>query len=135
MHGTWKTTGGGGDLSGLLVAAVLVVIAAAAVMAVMEFIVLIAGILGVLLVLAAAGLAWYLHGQPARKARYAVAYQAAFAAREEAERRQALERRQFALELARASAPVIQNVIDPAFLLAAGLQPQPARVVRGEVER
>jgi hypothetical protein len=46
-------------------------------------------------------------------------------------------RHQRALELARASAPVIQNVIDPAALLTAAVQyqPEPVRVLRGEVER
>ena len=142
MKGTWQGSGtwqtSGPDLTGLIIPAAIVGVAVAVVMVVMQFIVWILAFLGVVLVLGAGLLTWWLLTQPARKARWAEAYRAAFAAREEAERQQALQRQAFALELARASAPVIQNIIDPALIAAAvaGAQLQhPAAVIRGKVER
>ena len=119
------------DLSGLSGLGVLAGVAIGVAMAVMEFAALIAAVLIAVLVLAALLLAWWLITQPARKARWNEAYRAAFAAREEAAAALALQRRQFALEIARASAPVIQNIIDPAAIAAAvaGAQPQPVKVL------
>ena len=131
--------GGGPDLSGLIIPAVIVGVVVAVVMVVMQFIVWILAFLGAVFLVGAGLLTWWLCTQPARKARWAEAYRQAFAAREEADRQQVMQRQAFALELARASAPVINNIIDPAQLAAAVAGAQllrdPARVVRGEVER
>ena len=130
--------GGGTDPQIVAVVAVAAILGSGILAALAVVIEILAVILGAILVLVVAVLAWWLCTQPARKARHAEVYRAAFAAREEAEQRQALQRRQLALELARASAPVINNIIDPAAIAAAvaGAQQQhPARVLRGEVER
>jgi hypothetical protein len=129
--------GGGPDLGGLIYVAIAVVIAVVAEF-VLSIIVWLAVAVGVALVLALALLTWWLLTQPARKARFAETYRQADELARETKRREALERHQRALELARASAPVIQNVIDPSAIAAAlaGAQLQhPAGVVRGEVER
>lgn len=140
FQGSGRTTGP--DLSGLIGAGVLVGAVIGVAVAVIEFAAVIAAVLIAVVVLAAGLLTWWLLTQPARKARFDAAYRAAFTAREEASRAHALQRQQFAVELARASAPQIQNVIDPAPFVAAALaalgvqpQPEPVRAVRGEVER
>ncbi len=144
-HGTWTTTGGGGDSgSGVVIAAIIGAVflfaggtVAAVTAAVTQLIITVAIIVGVLVVAAAALLVWWLRRMPAREARARERYAAQVLRYEDGKRRVALERHQRALELARASAPVIQNVIDPAALLAAAVQyqPEPVRVLRGEVER
>lgn len=131
--------GGGPDLSGLIGAGILCGVIAGVAMAVMEFALLIAVVLIAVLVIAAAGLAWWLITNPARKARFDEAYRAGTATLRAADEARALQRQAFALELARASAPVINNIIDPSLIAAAvagaQLQPQPVRVLRGEVEK
>lgn len=83
----------------------------------------------------------------ARDAQASVDYAARMQVAEDRKHAEALERHQRALELARASAPVVNvtNTVDPAGLIAAALTAgmnaaQPARqpapvVIRGEVER
>ena len=139
--GTWQSSGP--DLSALLVPAAVIGAVAAMVMIIVEFAVLIAAVAGTMFVLAVALLAWWkLRVEPRHRAIIAEG----FAARREAEAQQALQRQAFALALARAGAPVIQNVIDPAAVLGAlfGVpQPQPrpqpirvkAEIVKPEVQR
>ncbi len=144
-HGTWTTTGGGGDSgSGVAIAAIIGAVflfgggaMAAVVAAVTELLITVAIIIGVLVVAAAGLLVWWMRRMPVREARDRQAYDARVLQHEEGKRRAVLERHQRALELARASAPVIQNVIDPAALLAAAVQyqPEPVRLLRGEVEQ
>jgi hypothetical protein len=145
MHGTWKTTGGGGpDLSGLIGPAVMLGVAVGAAMVIVEFALVIAIALSAVLVLGGALLAWWLlKGRPAGEAKAEAArLERAHAYELEQARRDALAH-QRALELAAAGAtviqPVIQNVIDPAALLAAAFAPPPApyraEVIRGAVER
>jgi hypothetical protein len=133
-HGTWQQTGGGGpDLSWLIWVGAVAGVAAAVAVIILELLWLIAALI------AAASAAWFLtRGTRARRRAEVVAHWAAIReAAEEADRLRALERHQRRLEIARASAPVVQNIIDTAALVAAALavQPDPARVVRGEVER
>ena len=111
--------------------------AATAGAAVTEIVTVIAVTAGVLTVAGAGVLGWWvLRGKPRGMARAEAARLDRQAAREmEYARRDALQH-QRDLELAAASRTVIHNVIDPAALLAAAqYQPQPARVLRGEVER
>ena len=134
----WSRCGGGGaDFASLLVPLIGLGAAAGVAMIVLA---LMWWIVAAVAVLAAAAV-WWLLTQPGRKARWDEAYRAAFAAREAAAAEIALQRQAFALELARASAPQIQNVIDPTPLVAAalaalGVQPQPQPVtIRAEVQR
>ncbi len=73
-HGTWQTTGGGDDgiqtAMYYLVAAVLVMAGASWVLRHMLWIAIPAG---VMLLVAAGGLVWWLRGKTAREARFAVA--------------------------------------------------------------
>jgi hypothetical protein len=159
MQGTWKTTGGGD--SGFLALAVIVAVVllsgggaaaiAAVVAAVTGLLIAVAVITALILVAAVVVLVLWLHGRPAREARAREFYASRVRAFEQSKQAAALERHQRALELARASAPVIQNIMpDPAPLFAAfldrQLQPpqwpadagwsaQAAPVYRGEVER
>jgi hypothetical protein len=144
-HGTWQQTGGGGDgWKALAILGAVVLIgcsgAAAAVTGAIEGILLaIAVTVAVFTVAAAALLGWWLlRGKPAGEARAeAVRLNREHARAVEAEQRAAV-RHQRALELAAAQpGTVIQNVIDPALLVAAALrvQPQTVPVLRGEVER
>ncbi len=146
MKGTWQTTGGGDSGSAVAMAAIVGAVflfgggaMAAVAAAVTELIITVAIIIGVLVVAAAVLLVWWVRRMPVREARARAVYAAQVEAYEDGKRRAALERHQRALELARASAPVIQNVIDPAAILAADAwqprQPEPVRVLRGEVER
>ena len=139
--------GGGGDLDlgGLILPVVIIVVAAAVIEFVLSIIVWLAVASGVAVFLAAAVLAWWLVTQPARRARFAEATRAAFAALEAAEAAKVERRQQFALELARASAQP-----DPATLAAvvaaaiAGTQVRPGtglehlfqpQVIRAQVNR
>lgn len=85
MRGTWQGSGtwqtSGPDLGGLIVPVVLVAVAVAVVEFILSIIVWIAVAAGVILVLVAAGLIWWLRGAPKRKAEYAALYAAAFEAR------------------------------------------------------
>jgi|GEM_PF-6641590 len=148
MKGTWQTTGGGGPDSSVVIAAIIAAVflfgggtvaavTEAVTAAVTELLIIVAVFIGVLVVAAVGLLVWWIRGMPVREARARATYSAQVEAYEEGKRRAAMERHQRALELARASAPVIQNVIDPAALLAAVVQPepQPVRVLRGQVER
>ena len=84
MRGTWQGSGtwksSGPDLDGLVVPVVLVAVAVAVVEFILSIIVWLAVAAGVVLVLAAAGLIWWLRGAPKRKAEVA----ALLAARHEA---------------------------------------------------
>ena len=138
-NGTWTETDGGG--TGAAVTAVIVAVVvlfgggtvAAVTAAVTELLITVAVIIGVLVAAAIALLAWWLHGRAARAVRDREAYAARVLQYEEGKRRAAMERHQRALELARASAPVI--ALDPAVIAAFARQSQPVRVLRGEVER
>lgn len=141
-HGDLKVSirhGGGADPGGLIAVVVIAAVAVAVVEFVLSIIVWLAVGFGVAALLAVALLAWWLLTNPARKARYDEAYRAGAASLRAAEEARAMQRQAFALELARASAPVINNIIDPALIAAAvagaQLQPQAVRVLRGEVER
>ena len=68
---------------------------------------------------------WWLATQPKRQARWAAAYRAGFAVREEASAAKAIQGQQVAIELARASALIAAAIT--------GAQPQPLRVVRSEI--
>jgi hypothetical protein len=137
MKGTWQVTGGGPDMSWLAGLGAAAGVAAAAAVVVTELLWVIAALSAALII--ALPVAWFAtRGYRARRRAEVVARWAATReAAEEDRRRRALERHQRRLEIARAAAPVVQNVIDPAALIAAALavQPDPARVVRGEVER
>ncbi len=112
---------------------------AAAARAITGLLVTVAVIAVVLLAAAVPLLVWRLRVARRRDTEAAAAYAAKVQAMGDAKRLQALEDHQRALEIARAGAPVIQNVIDPAALLAAAFAPRPApyraEVVRAEVER
>jgi hypothetical protein len=134
-HGTWKTTGGGGfDLSDLFYAGVAFGVLAGVTVIVIE---LMWAIVAAAVVATAVWL-WLHH-------RRTVAITALAAAgarmREEQQSRDAAalaEKRRHEIEVARAGATVIQNIIDPAAILAAAFRadvPQPVQVIRGEVER
>lgn len=148
VNGTWTQTGGGsGD--GWKACAVLGAFvllgssgAAAAVTGAVEGIILAITITVAVFVVAAGGLLgwWLLRGKPAGEAKAEAVRLERQQAREIEDARRAAVRHQRALELAAASAPVIQNVIDPAGLVAAAVaraqqQPAPARVYRAEVQR
>lgn len=130
------THGGGPDLSGLVPVAVIAgacVLAASAVAAAVQALLIVAAVILGLAVIAAA--AWF--GTRRKRAERREAVTARLAAN-----RQAIEEEQHRrrLELRAASAPVITNVIDPAPLLAVldarqHPWPQPARVIRAEVEK
>lgn len=77
--GTWQT--GGPDLGGLIVPVVIAAMFVAVVEFVLSIIVWLAIAAGVVLVIVAAGLIWWLRGAPKRKAEYAALYAAAFEAR------------------------------------------------------
>ena len=64
--GTWQSSGP--DLGGLIVPVVLVAVAVAVVEFILSIIVWLAVAAGVILVLVAAGLIWWLRGAPKRKA-------------------------------------------------------------------
>jgi hypothetical protein len=135
--GTWQSSGP--DLSSLVGPAVFIGIIAAVVAIVIEFAALIAATACAVLVAFAGLLAWWkLCAEP----RHVAAISDAHAAREAAEQARALESHRRIMEIASAfgaaSAPVIQNVIDPAAIIAAalaGAQPQPVQVIRAEVEQ
>jgi hypothetical protein len=78
---------------------------------------------------------WLLKGKPRAEARAEAGRLERERVREVEEDRRAALRHQRALELAQASAPVIQNLIAPAGIGLPRPVPQPAHVVRGEVER
>jgi len=141
-HGTWTETGGGGLDPAVVIAIVALVLlfgggAATAVMAAVTELLIVIAVIAVLLLVAAVVLViWLARRRSVSDARAAVVRAEQVRAYEEGKRRAALERHQRALELARASAPVI--ALDPAAIAAAvaGAQQQhPARVIRGEVEQ
>ena len=76
--GTWQTSG---PDFGLIVPVGIAVVVVAVVEFILSIIVWLAIAAGVVLVLAAAGLVWWLHGAPKRRAEYAALYAAAFEAR------------------------------------------------------
>lgn len=135
FQGTGQTTGGGGG-SVLAVAAVAAVLifgggAAAVTAAVAEVLLVVAVVVGVLILAVVALFAWWvLRGRPAGEAKAEAAALARVAARELDDARRAAVRHQRALELAAASAPVIQNII-PAVQYP---QPQPVTVVRSNLQ-
>lgn len=139
FSGTFQGQTSGPDLSWLIGAGVVAGVAVAAVTVILELLWLIAALTIALLV--AVPVAWFLTRgiRARRRAEVAAQWGAAREAAVEADRLRQVERHQRRLEIARASAPVVQNIIDPAGIAAAlGVQyqlRQPARVVRGEVER
>jgi hypothetical protein len=140
FQGTGRTTGGGDGWKALAALGAIVLIgssgAGAAIAGTLEAAVIAAAaVVGALILAAALLLAlWLVKVRPACDAKAAEERAAQVLAYEEARRRDALERHQRALELAAASAPVIQNVIDPAALVAA-LSVRPVPVVPREVGR
>lgn len=84
MRGRWEGSGtfqtSGPDLDGLIVPVVIAVVVVAVVEFVLSIIVWLAVGAGVVLVLGAAGLIWWLRGAPKRRAEYAALYAAAFEA-------------------------------------------------------
>jgi|HubBroStandDraft_6_1064221.scaffolds.fasta_scaffold49723_9 hypothetical protein len=140
--GTWQSSGP--DLTALIVPAALIGGVVAMVAIVIEFAVLIAVFTGIVLALFAGLLAWWkLCAEPKHRAAISDAHAAREAAAAAAEQARALESHRRILEIASAfgaaSAPVIQNIIDPSAIIAAalaGAQPQPQPVtIRAEVER
>jgi ABC-type nickel/cobalt efflux system permease component RcnA len=144
-HGTWQQTGGGGPGPLITIAAAVLILAAvagggtAAGGALVALAIWLAGVLGTVLVLAAA--AWLLTRR--WRAQRRAAADTARAERERAiengqrQREEALHQRR--LEISRASAPVVNVTVDPAALIAAALRGQeyqahPVPVMRGEVE-
>ena len=149
MQGTWKTTGGGdsGQTVALAVVAAGVVIiagggATAAIAAVTELLTIIAVIIGVIVVAVVAVLAWWvLKGRPAGEAKAEAGRLERVHAYELEQAKADAVRHRKALEIAAASASQVNvtTTIDPAALLAAAFgaarpEPQPAWVVRAEVE-
>lgn len=142
-HGTWTETGGGGPGPGVVVAAIIGAVflfgggtVAAVTAAVTELLIAAAVIAGVIVVTAIGLLAWWMHNRPAREARARAVYAAQAEAYRADQAELAAARHQRALELARASAPVI--AIDPAAIAAVldlKRHPWPARAVRAEVEQ
>ena len=130
-HGTWQGSGtwqsSGPDLGGLIVPVVI----AAALVAVVEFIlsiiVWLAIAAGVVLVLAAAGLVWWLHGAPKRKAEYAALYAAAFESRRPVQTVTAT----VIPQVPTGAGPAIENHYHVHHHYAAS--PEPARVIPGKV--
>ena len=135
-HGTWEQTGGGGDGNGGAVAVLVLFIIAGvsgAAGAVEGALVIAAVVAGVLIAAVAVVLGWWLlRVRPAREARALAARLERQQAWQIEDDRRAALRHQRALELAQASAPVIQNLIAPGSLS----QPVPrvVPVMRGEVE-
>jgi hypothetical protein len=76
--GTWQSSGP--DLDGLIVPVVIAAVFVAVVEFVLSIIVWLAVAAGIVLVIAAGGLIWWLRGAPKRKAEYAALYAAAFEA-------------------------------------------------------
>ena len=136
--GTWQSSGP--DLAGLIVPAAVIGAVVAVVAIIMEFAVLIAAVAGTVFVLAVALLAWWKF---CAEPKHIAAIEDARAVREAADAARAVQRHASALELARAGAPVICNVLDPAAIAAAfyGMQPQrqpvrvKAEIVKPEVRR
>lgn len=136
FHWTPCRGGGGGAAMAVTAAVALLILGsgAAAARAVTGLLVAVAVTAGFILAAIAVILGLWLRVQRRRDAEATAAYTARVQAAEEDRRRRALDRHRQALEIARASAPVI--AIDPALIAAvAGAQRRPARVIRGEVER
>ena len=129
MRGTWQGSGtwqsSGPDLGGLVVPVVLVAVAVAVVEFILSIIVWLAIAAGVVLVLAAAGLIWWLRGAPKRKAEYAAAYAAAFDARRPAQTVTAT----VIPQVSQTSRPEIHNH-GPQFHFYGAASPETARVIR-----
>jgi hypothetical protein len=117
MRGTWQGSGTWQSGGGLVVPVVIAAVAVAVAEFVLSIIMWLAIAAGIVLVLAAAGLIWWLRGAPKRKAAYAAAYAAAF----EAQRRPAT-----------VTATVIPPAMPPVvnFNFYAAGSPEPARVIR-----
>lgn len=139
MRGTWQTTSGGFD--GILQVVLIVGAAAGLAVVVVEF----AWLIITLGVAAVAVRLWLLHR---KNAALAMIHATGIRLQEEQQARDdaaLASRRRHEIEVARASAPVVNvnNTVDPAALIAAALnvqqpytaQAQPARVIRGEVEK
>lgn len=124
--GTWKTSGP--DLDGLAVPVVLVAIAVAVVEFILSIIVWLAVAAGVVLVVAAAGLIWWLRGAPKRKAEYAALYAAAFEARRPVQTVTAT----VIPQVAQPAQPVIHNH-GPQFHIYGAASPEAARVIRSAI--
>jgi hypothetical protein len=136
-HGTWTTTGSGGGGKAILAVAAVVAVAvsgAAIIQALMWL--FIAAAVTVILLAVAGGAIWFATRD--RRAQRQAEITARWAAARQAVKDADHSRR---LELARAGAP--QIVIDPAVIAGAltaavrqaQYQPEPVRVVRGQVER
>ena len=146
-HGTWTQTGSSGDGWKALAALGAVVLicssgAAAALAGTVEAIAVTAAVVvGALILIGVPLLAWYvLRVRPAQDARAAEERAAAVAAYEEGKRRRALERREeaMAVEAARAAhigLAVVAAISQQQVQSWSQAYPQPARVLRAEVER
>ena len=127
-RGTWQGSGtfqtSGPDLDGLIVPVVLVAVAVAVIEFVLSIIVWLAIAAGVVLVIAAAGLIWWLRGAPKRKAEYAALYAAAFKARRAVTATAAPQ-------VSAGTAPAIENHYHVHHHYAAS--PEPARAIPGKL--
>jgi len=143
MQGTWKTTGGGADFSGLFQLAVIVGLAAGIAIIIAEFawLVITVGVVAVAVRL------YLLYRRTVILAAIA-AKGVAMRAEQQAQAAAALAgRRAHEIEVARAGATIIQNIIDPASITAAiaaavagaqqqpwAPQPVPLRMIPGTAE-
>jgi hypothetical protein len=134
MRGTWQGSGtwqsSGPDLGGLLVPVVLVAVVVAVVEFILSIIVWLAIAAGIVLVLVAAGVVWWLRGAPKRKAEYAALYAAAFEARRPAQTVSAT----VAPQVRWPEQPAVTNNYGPQFHFSGpDAEAQMARVIRSAI--
>lgn len=123
--GTWQSSGP--DLDGLIVPVVLVAVAVAVVEFVLSIIVWLAVAAGIVLVIVAAGLIWWLRGAPKRRAEYAAEYAAAF----EAKRRPVTVTATVIPQVPAGAGPAIEQHVHYHYHAADGQDP--ARAIPGKV--
>jgi hypothetical protein len=111
--GTWKTSGF--DASGLAQVGVIAGVAVAVAVIIMQF----AWLIVTVGVIAVAVRLWLLHRQNVTTAGWHAAAVREHEVRSTEQAKRLAEQRQHELDVARAGAPVIRNVIDPAALIAA----------------
>jgi hypothetical protein len=123
VKGTWQTSGP--HLGGLVVIVAIAAVAVAVIEFILSIIVWLAIAGGVVLVLVAAGLIWWLRGAPKRKAEYAALYAAAFEAGRQAQTVTAT----VIPQVTPSSQPAIHNH-GPQFHFYGAASPEAARVIR-----